>query len=155
MTIITEQKTSTSFSKISDNFKVRSLIKRKCEKWKLLKTTVIRSNIEWNQHKVTNVINRKNWVSPITATKQDKRIRETSPDLRRTSEESAWSESENSRTWARKGRRENWRNKWLDKKKNEVGFREYNALIEVIHYRIMNVKHRENHKRKEEIDQLE
>lgn len=46
MTIITEQKTSTSFSKISDNFKVRSLIKRKCEEWKLLKTTVIRSNVE-------------------------------------------------------------------------------------------------------------
>ena len=44
-------------------------------------------------------------------------------------------------------------NDWT--KKNEVGFREYNALIEVIHYRIMNVKHRENHKRKEEIDQLE
>lgn len=40
-------------------------------------------------------------------------------------------------------------------KKNEVGFREYNALIEVIHYRIMNAKHRKNHKRKEEIDQLE
>lgn len=44
-------------------------------------------------------------------------------------------------------------NDWT--KKNEVGFREYNALIEVILYRIMNVKHRENHKRKEEIDQLE
>lgn len=29
MTIITEQKTSPSFSKISDNFKVRSLIKKK------------------------------------------------------------------------------------------------------------------------------
>ena len=55
------------------------------------------NNIKGDQEKIVDVTNNQRRVSPNTATKKDKRVRETSPNVWRTLGRSTWTEMKNPR----------------------------------------------------------